>query len=326
MSVERELWFTGPRQVEVRTEGALPQLAPGEVKVRALHSGISQGTELLLYRGEGPRDFDPSLDKPGTPLFPRRYGYSWVGEVLESHCASVALGQRVFALRPHGDVHIVRLEELRKVPLTIPSARATLAANLETALTIVWDAGIAVGDRVAVLGGGVVGLLAAMVARTAGANQVLVVEPSPRRRQAALVLGAHEVRTPDDDVPSAAFDVVIEATGNPACLDRAVAHAGIEATVLVASFYGARRSPIDLGTAFHRRRLQLKASQVSRIPPHKTARWDLGRRFALVTDLLLDARLDALVEVPVPFAEAASVYARLDSDPGAAIQSVFAYR
>jgi len=326
MSVERELWFTGPLQVEVRTGDALPQLAPGEVKVRALHSGISQGTELLLYRGEGPRDFDPSLDKPGTPLFPRRYGYSWVGEVVESHCAGVELGQRVFALRPHGDAHVLRLEELRKIPSSIPSARATLAANLETALTIVWDAGVAVGDRVAVLGGGVVGLLSVMVARAAGASQVLVVEPSQSRRQAALVLGAHDVRTPDNDVPDAEFDVVIEATGNPACLDRAVAHAGAEATVLVASFYGERRSPIDLGAAFHRRRLQLKASQVSRIPPHKSARWDMERRFALVTDYLLDARLDTLVEAPVPFAEAATLYARLDSDPGATIQSVFAYR
>jgi 2-desacetyl-2-hydroxyethyl bacteriochlorophyllide A dehydrogenase len=322
---ERELWFTGPRQVEVREGEPLPQLALGEAKVRALHSGISQGTELLLYRGEGPRVFDPSLDMPGAPVYPRRYGYSWVGEIVESRCQGARMGQRVFALRPHGDVHVLRAEAMRRIPSAIPSARATLAANLETALTVVWDAGVDIGDRVAVLGGGMVGLLVAMLARVAGAKQVMVVEPSPRRRQAALALGAQDVCHPGEDLPTGEFDVVIEATGDPACLDRAIAHAGREATIVVASFYGERCSPVALGVEFHRRRLQLKASQVSRIPSHKTARWDPDRRFALVADYLRDARLDALVEMPVPFAEAPALFARLDADPGVALHAVFAY-
>jgi threonine dehydrogenase-like Zn-dependent dehydrogenase len=326
VSAERELWFTGPRRVEVRQGEPLPPLAPGEVKARALHSGISQGTELLLYRNEGPRAFDPSLDGPGTPVYPRRYGYSWVGEIVETRCAEAAVGQRVFALRPHGDVHLLRPEAMRPIPSSIPSARATLAANLETALTVVWDGGIAMGDRVLVLGGGMVGLLVAMLAKVAGAKQVAVVEPSPRRRQAALALGADDVRSPGDDGAQGEFDVVIEATGDPACLDRAIAHAAVEAVVVVVSFYGERRSPLALGSEFHRRRLQLKASQVSRIPSHKSARWDTHRRFALVVDYLSDARLDALLDMPVPFAEAAAIFARLDADPGLALQTVFAYR
>ena len=325
MSAERELWFTGPRRVEVRQGEPLPALAPGEVKARALHSGISQGTELLLYRNEGPRAFDPSLDRPGTSVYPRRYGYSWVGEIVESRCAEAAVGQRVFALRPHGDVHLLRPEAMRVLPASVPSARATLAANLETALTVVWDGGIAIGDRVLVLGGGIVGLLVAMLSKGAGARQVAVVEPSPRRRQAALALGADEVRSPGEDVAQGEFDVVIEATGDPACLDRAIAHAAVEAMVVVASFYGERRSPLALGSEFHRRRLQLKASQVSRIPSHKSARWDTHRRFALAVDYLSDARLDALLDVPVPFAEAPAIFARLDVDPGLALQTVFAY-
>ena len=326
MSAERELWFTGPRQVEVREGEPLPRLASGEAKVRALHSGISQGTELLLYRGEGPRVFDPSLDIPGTPVYPRRYGYCWVGEIVESRCQGVQVGQRIFALRPHGDVHVLRVEAMRQIPAAIPSARATLAANLETALTVVWDAGVAIGDRVVVMGGGIVGLLVAMLARVAGARQVVVIEPSPRRRQAAWVLGAHAVCAPGEDLPAGEFDVVIEATGNPACLDRAIAHAGVEATIVVASFYGERRSSIGLGVEFHRRRLHLKASQVSRIPSHKAARWDADRRFSLVVDYLLDARLDTLVDMPVPFSEAPAVFARLDADPGGSLHTVFGYR
>jgi 2-desacetyl-2-hydroxyethyl bacteriochlorophyllide A dehydrogenase len=325
MAVERELWFMGQRQVEVRQADPLSVLAPGEVRVRALHSGISQGTELLLYRGEGPRVFDPSLDAAGAPMYPRRYGYSWVGEIVESCAQGAAVGERIFALRPHGDVHVLRAEHMRKIPEGIPSARATLAANLETALTVVWDAGISIGDRVVVVGGGVVGLLSAMLAKAAGSGWVRVIEPSPRRRRAALDLGVDEALAPEQDKPRGDCDAVIEASGDPACLDRAIAHAGQEATIVVASFYGERRSPISLGTEFHRRRLQLKASQVSRLPPQKTARWDSDRRFATVIGLLANPRLDTLIDPPVPFAEAAAWYARLDADPGIALHSVFAY-
>jgi 2-desacetyl-2-hydroxyethyl bacteriochlorophyllide A dehydrogenase len=323
--MERELWFTGPRCVELRQGAPLPAPAAGEVVARALHSGISQGTELLLYRGEGPRAFDPSLDAPGVEIYPRRYGYAWIGEIVESATAELTSGQRLFALRPHGDVHVLRADQLRLLPKTIPSPRATLAANLETALTVVWDAGISLGDDVVVLGGGVVGLLAGMLAKRAGAARVRLVEPSPRRRACALGLGIDAALAPAEDAPGGDADVVIEATGDPASLDRAIRHAGHEAIIAVASFYGERRSPISLGTLFHRRRLQLKASQVSHLPPHKTARWDLTRRFAKVLEFLEDARLDALLDPPVAFADAPATFARLDAEPGLALHTVFAY-
>ena len=325
MSMERELWFTGPRCVELRQGAPLPAPAAGEVVARALHSGISQGTELLLYRGEGPRAFDSSLDAPGVEIYPRRYGYAWIGEIVESATAELPLGQRLFALRPHGDVHVLRADQLRLLPKTIPSPRATLAANLETALTVVWDAGISLGDDVVVLGGGVVGLLAGMLAKRAGAARVRLVEPSARRRACALGLGIDAALAPAEDAPGGDADVVIEATGDPASLDRAIRYAGHEAIIAVASFYGERRSPISLGTLFHRRRLQLKASQVSHLPPHKTARWDLTRRFAKVLEFLEDARLDALLDPPVAFADAPATFARLDAEPSLALHTVFAY-
>lgn len=301
MVSDRELWFTGPRRVELRLGAPLPALSAGEVKARALHSGISQGTELLLYRGEGPRLFDPSLDAPGAMTYPRRYGYGWVGRVVESRSRLLEPGQTIFALRPHGDVHVLGPEHLRAIPEGIPSTRATLAANLETALNIVWDAGISLGDNVVVLGGGIVGLLACLLAKHAGAARLRLIEPSARRRATALALGIDEARAPEADEPRGDADVVIEATGDPACLDRAILHAGQEATVLVASFYGERRSPISLGVEFHRRRLQLKASQVSHLPPHKSARWNADRRFQSVLGFLGDARLDALLDPRFPW-------------------------
>lgn len=316
----RELWFTGPRQVELRvSEG--PALAAGQVRARALFSGVSQGTELLLFKGEGPTPFDPSLDAPGAPTYPRRYGYAWVGEVAESLSESLAVGTRVFGLLPHGDEHCVAASALRVFPAGVPAARAVLAANLETALNVVWDAGIALGDDVVVLGGGVVGLLSGVLAQLSGAS-VRLLEPSFRRRAAATALGL-QAAPPDASAESA--DIVIEASGNPAALDRAIALSRDEGVVTLASFYGERVAPVRLGAEFHRRRLTLRASQVSRLPPRRAPGWSFERRFELVTRLLQDARLDILLDPPTPFVEAPALYARLAESPAESLQSIFSY-
>jgi 2-desacetyl-2-hydroxyethyl bacteriochlorophyllide A dehydrogenase len=325
MTRRRELWFAARQRVEVRQGAEPPPLAEGQVRARCLASGVSQGTELLLYRGEGPTPFDPSLDAPGTPTYPRRYGYAWVGEIIESRADDLRTGTRVFALAPHGDEHTFGARDVRPLPASIPAPRATLAANLETAVTVIWDAELALGDSVVVVGGGVVGLLCAWLARRVGAARVRVVEPSARRRQAAIAVGIDEAVTPDEDDQRAEEDVVIEATGNPASLDRAISHAARDARIVVASFYGERKSAVALGSAFHRRRIDLKASQVSHIPPHKTARWTPGRRFAFVLRLLDDVHLDSLVDPPVPFDDAPAAYTRLSADPGASLHMVFSY-
>lgn len=320
----RELWFTGPGSVEVRSPEGHRPISAGQVRVRALASGISQGTELLLYRGEGPTPFDPSLDAPGAPTYPRRYGYAWVGEVVESQSDAQPVGARVFALAPHGDEHCLDAAQVRALPSTLPAERAVLAANLETAVNIAWDAGVALGDDVVVIGGGVVGLLAGYAARKSGASRVRLLEPSARRRQAALALGFTEALSPAEAGGFSA-DVVIEASGNPACLDQAITLLREEGVVLVASFYGQRVAPVALGTDFHRRRLSLRASQVSRLPPSHSVGWSFDRRFQLVSELLQDPALDALLDVPVPFAEAPATYARLARAPGEALQTVFSY-
>jgi threonine dehydrogenase-like Zn-dependent dehydrogenase len=155
---------------------------------------------------------------------------------------------------------------------------------------------------------------------------VRLVEPSPRRRDAGRALGAAETIAPEQDRPAAGADVVVAATGDPSEIDRAVAHAGREATIAIASFYGARRSPIALGTDFHRRRLSLRGTQVSTIPPARAPRWDTARRFQLVCALLEDPRLDALLDPPVAFEDAPGVYAELDARPGARLLTALCYR
>ena len=322
----RELWFVGPRAVEVRA-GHPPTMGPHQVLARCVASGISQGTELLLYRGLGPTPFDPSLDIPGAPTYPRRYGYAWVGDVIARGPAvdRMQLGTRVFALAPHGDLHALDADVARPIDPAIPPARAALAATLETAITCVWDAGVSLGDRVVVLGGGIVGLLAGWLAQAAGAN-VHLVEPSATRRDLARALGLATVMAPDEDRPRGDADAVIEATGDPSALDRAIDHAAPEGTIAVLSFYGIRTHPVALGHAFHRRRLVIRATQVSTIPPMRAPRWTPSRRFDLVRRLLRDDVLDGLLSEIVPFDEASRVYATLDREPGAHAHVVFDYR
>jgi 2-desacetyl-2-hydroxyethyl bacteriochlorophyllide A dehydrogenase len=320
----RELWFAAPGRVELR-EATLAALRPAQVRACALASGISQGTELLLYRGEGPEPFDPSLDAPGAPTYPRRYGYAWVGEVTESHAPELAPGARVFALAPHGDTWATSASGFRALEPEIPAERAVLSANCETAVNVVWDSGVALGDHVVVLGGGVVGLLCGYLAKLAGARQVTLVEPSARRRAAATQLGFDAALPPDQGPEPGVADLAIEATGNPACLDQAITCLRHEGVVCVASFYGQRVAKVALGSDFHRKRLTLRASQVSHVPPAQRGRWSLDRRFELVRELLRDSALDALLEPSVSFADAPAVYDGLATAPAERLQVVFHY-
>lgn len=320
----RALWFVGPRKVELRDE---PVRAPGprEVLVRALASGVSQGTELLLYRGEGPAVFDPSLGSAGAATYPRRYGYAWVGEVSEAGPgARFEPGTRVFALAPHGEAHTLDEGLVHPLPEDFSATRAVLAANLETAVTCAWDANVDLGDDVVVLGGGVVGILTAWLLSRSGAT-VTLIEGSETRRAAARAL-APAAMIERDAEPDGTADVVVEATGDPAMLDAAIAWARPEARVVVASFYGARRASVDLGDAFHRRRLELRASQVSSIPPRLRARWSPARRWLFVLSLLRERALDALFAPAVPFAQAPGLYARLDAEADLPPAHVFVYR
>lgn len=317
----RELWFVAPGQVELR-HSSVGTSSRERLLCRGIASGVSRGTELLLYRGDAPDVFDLSLDAANAPTYPRRYGYAWVGRVFEG--SGLAEGTRVFALATHGEWHVLDRASAKPIPEAIPSSRAVLCANLETAINVVWDANPSLGDEVVVLGAGVVGLLVSWLCARSGAR-VHVVEPSSRRRAVALELGASAASAPDADFPRAKADIVIEASGDPSLLDRAIRHAAFEARIVVASFYGARRAPVSLGDEFHRRRLQLCSSQVSSIPASHAARWTLARRFELVLSLLADPKLDRLLDNVVPFERAPETYAELARGKDDTLQTVFDY-
>jgi threonine dehydrogenase-like Zn-dependent dehydrogenase len=322
----RALWFAGPRNVEIREE-TLRVPNSHEMIVQGLASAVSQGTELLLYRGDGPDRFDPSLDDGAVaaPTYPRRYGYAWVGEIVAGAPeVRVHAGTRIFALASHADKHVLDFAQARPLPEDFPAARATLAANLETAVTCVWDARVGIGDDAVVVGGGVVGILTAWLLTRSGAT-VTLIEPSEKRRAAASAL-VPTAMVVEKEQPDGLADVVIEATGDPAQLDTAIAWARPDARIVVASFYGLRRAPIDLGDAFHRRRLELRASQVSSIPPRLRERWTPARRWLLVLSLLNERALDALIAEPVPFDDAAALYAKLDTELDVPPAHVFVYR
>ncbi len=247
------------------------------------------------------------------------YGYQMVAQVI---AGPLAAGTRVFALHPHQDVFDLPADMANPLPNALPSRRAVLAANMETALNALWDSGAGPGDRIAVVGGGVVGLLvAALAARLPGA-EVTLADVNPARRVLAEQLGA-SFAGPSDALP-VDCDVVFHTSASAAGLSSAIAMAGMEATVVELSWYGEGAVAAPLGGAFHSRRLRLQSSQVGQVSLSRRPRWDYGRRLAKALDLLLDDRFDALLVPDIPFAETPTRLPAILEKPGALAQ-VIAY-
>jgi 2-desacetyl-2-hydroxyethyl bacteriochlorophyllide A dehydrogenase len=304
----RACWLVQPGRAELRTQ-TLHQPADGEVLVRTLHSGISRGTERLVYRGEVPASEHQRMRAPfqqGDFPGPLTYGYSSVGIVEQGPTA--LRGRAVFCLHPHQDRYVVPAAAVHPLPEDVPPARAVLAANLETAVNALWDGAPRVGDRIAVVGGGAVGLMVAWLAGRLPGCRVQLVDVQPARAALAARLGVG-FALPDD--ASGDADLVIHASGQGAGLQTALRLAGFEATVLELSWYGTRAVELPLGQAFHARRLVLKSSQVGHVAAARRARWDHARRLQLALQLLADPVLDALVTGASPFGELPALLARL---------------
>jgi threonine dehydrogenase-like Zn-dependent dehydrogenase len=242
----------------------------------------------------------------GSFPYPVKYGYCAVG-VVEAGPAGL-LGRPVFALHPHQSAFNLPVAGLLALPDGVPPRRAVLAANMETALNGVWDAGLSPGDRVVVVGGGVVGLLVAAIAAGIPGTQVTVVDRDPARAPVARLLGAAFAEP--GEAPGEA-DVVVHATGSGAGLALALACAGEEAAVVEMSWYGSRAVAAPLGAAFHSRRLRLVSSQVGQLPPARRPRWTLRRRAEAALRLTADPRLDALLTEEVAFADLPAALPRL---------------
>lgn len=304
----RQFWIEAPGRGAV-VSARLPPRRDHELTVRALYSGISRGTEALVFRGEVPPSQYQAMRAPfqeGDFPGPVKYGYSSVGRVVEG--PADLEGQVVFCLHPHQDCYTVPRGAVARVPDGVPPGRAVLAANMETAVNVLWDARPAVGDRIVVVGGGVVGLLCAWLCRGGPGVDLTLVDPDPAR---APVAAALDVPFRNEVPERADADLVIHASGHPDGLAAALAAAGVEGVVVEASWYGDRAVPLPLGEAFHSRRLTVRSSQVGRLPPARTPRWDHARRLALAMTLLGDARLDALITGEDRFEDLPTVMARL---------------
>lgn len=303
MTVASALWLTQPQKAALRETGYV--VCAKDLEIRTLFTGISRGTERLVFHGQVPVEEHTTMRAPfqdGPFSFPVKYGYAAVGEVVSAD----RQGETVFALFPHQTRFAVPMQAALRVPDEVPAGRAVLAANMETALNIIWDAGVSIGDRVVVVGCGVVGALVGYLAGKVPGTEVTLVDTNPKRAALAHAFGCDFA---GPDAVNGGADVVVHASANAAGLALAIAVADIEATVVEASWYGAQNVDVPLGGAFHQRRLRIVSSQVGRVPAHQAARWTYGRRLAKALALLADPVLDALISGETAFQDLAAEYA-----------------
>ena len=300
------LWCVAPDRVELR--GA--EVGDG-VALQCLFSGISRGTERLVSKGLGPPSEYDRMRGPGMegafPV-PVKYGYCNVARIIEGEHK----GRVAFALFPHQSFYRLPLSALTLLPDSLPPERAILAANMETALNILWDRGASAGDRVAVSGAGVVGARVATLASRLPGAEVVLADVNPARADLATSLNVPFAEP--EDLPQGC-DVVIHTSASEPGLERALSVAGQNATVVEASWYGDRSPAVALGGAFHSRRLRLISSQVGHLPADRQPRWSYGRRMAKAVDLLCDPALDALISGETDFTDLPDVYADILAAP-----------
>ena len=309
-------WITAAGRGEFRTE-LLPEAGPGQVRVRTLYSAISRGTESLVFDGRIPPSEYERMRAPfqaGDFPFPVKYGYANVG-LVEAGEPSL-LGQMVFCLHPHQQDYVVPSAAVLPVPDDTPAARAILAANMETAINALWDSNATVGERIAVIGAGVIGSLVGALASQLPGAEVWLVDIDPRRATLAEGLGCRFA------LPEAApcdCDRVFHASGQPDGLRRALEIAAQDARVIELSWYGDKTVSLPLGESFHARRLTLQSSQVGHLPPAQRPRWTHRRRLALALQMLADPRFDRLITGESSFTGLPATMRRLARDPQGAL-------
>ncbi|QJY46813.1 zinc-dependent alcohol dehydrogenase [Pseudonocardia broussonetiae] len=304
----RAFWSSGTGHGEIRDE-VLPDPGPGDVVVRALVSGVSRGTELLVFRGGVPESQHGAMRAPfqaGDFPGPVKYGYLAVGVV--EHGPEALRGRTVFALHPHQTRWVVPAGAVTVVPDDVPASRAVLAGTVETAVNALWDAAPLVGDRIAVVGAGMVGCCVAAVLAGFPGVRVELVDVDPARAAVAQALGvpfAHPADAAGD------CDLVVHASATGAGLARSLELLAVEGEVLELSWYGDRDVTVPLGAGFHSRRLAIRSTQVGMVAPARRGRRSFADRVALALRLLADPRYDALVTDAVPFEDLPALMPRL---------------
>jgi threonine dehydrogenase-like Zn-dependent dehydrogenase len=304
------LWTIGPGQVELRPAEPGPPTA-GQAQARALVSGISRGTESLVFHGHVPPGERERMRCPlqeGQFPYPVKYGYAMVA-VVEAGPPDL-LGRKVFGLHPHQSLFNAPAPMLVPVPDGVTTERAALAPQMETALNATWDAGLQSGERVAVVGGGVIGLLTAYLASKTCA--VVLIDVNPARRAIAEALGLG-FALPDE--ARGERRTVFHASATSAGLNLAFSLCAFEGQVIELSWFGDKPVSAELGGAFHSQRLTLKASQVGSVASSHRKGWSHQGRLAEALSLCADPRLDVLVQAETPFTDLPSRMGAILQDP-----------
>jgi len=331
------LHFLAPYRLEVKEE-KIPAPESGEVLVRASVSAISPGTEMLVYRGEFPQDIstDSSIPELASQFtYPLKYGYCLVGEILEvgKGVDRSWIGRRVFVFHPHQSLFLARPSELIPVPEDLSDEQAVLLPNTETAVNFVMDGKPVIGERVLVLGQGVVGLLTAALLARFPLECLVTVDRFPLRRNASRQVGAHLSLDPLEEnladklnaILPAGADLAYELSGSPQALDMAIGFTGFEGRVVMGSWYGSKRSNLDLGGRFHRSRIRLVSSQVSTLASEFSGRWTKERRFDVAWQMLRVIQTKQLITHRFHILEAGRAYTLIDQHPEQAIQVIITY-
>jgi 2-desacetyl-2-hydroxyethyl bacteriochlorophyllide A dehydrogenase len=330
-SKARSLYFTAPKQIEIR-EMELPSLRKDEVLVETICSAISAGTEMLVYRGQFPHLAD-SRDAVSNDLsYPLRYGYACVGKVIEigEMVNREWLNKLVFAFQPHSSHFIAKPESLLSIPESLSPETACFLPNMETAVNLVQDGAPILGERVLVLGQGIIGLLTASLLNEFPLENLVTADRFELRRKALEIAGQKSKTkslAPDELRASIidAFDLTFELSGSPSALNDAIELTAFSGRIVLGSWYGQKRAEINLGGTFHHSRIKLISSQVSTISPELSGRWDKSRRFDVTWKALERIRPEKWITHRFPIEDAEKVYRLLDENPQEAIQIIFNY-
>jgi len=317
------LWFQAQEQAAILPE-VLPETNEGWCDIRTAFSALSPGTERLVYTARVPPELAEAMRCPymgGTFPFPVKYGYSLVGTV--SSGPADLLGRPVHVLHPHQDRCLVRCDDVYALPPDVPLDRATLASNLETAVNVLWDAQVALGERVLVVGFGIVGSLVARLLSMIPGVQLQVIDAAPAKQRLAADMGFNSTAHVTDLTSS--FDLAIHASASAEGLQVALDHVGFEGRVVELSWYGTRPVTVQLGGTFHNQRKRIISSQVSTIAPAQRPRWDNQRRKALVFDLLRKPEFDAHITHRVAFGDLPQVFQHLAHSPTEGLAYLVAY-
>lgn len=326
MPTAQSLFFTAPKTVEIR-EVSLPTLQADEVLVETICSAISAGTEMLVYRNQFPHLKDIHDSVSSDLNYPLAYGYACVGRVKE--LGKMVNGewqdQLVFSFQPHTSHFIANPNNLLLIPNYLSSESACFFPNMETAVNLIQDGAPILGERVLVLGQGVVGLLTVSLLSEFPLESLVVVDNYELRRKA---LNSHKSQVTSQflhDLRPSTFDLIFELTGSPTALNNAIELTLFDGRIVIGSWYGEKKSEINLGGSFHRSRIKLISSKVSTISPELSGRWDKSRRFDVTWQALERIKPEQWITHRFSLEDASKAYQLLDENPQETIQVIFTY-